>query len=151
MRLGLSLYGIGADPKLNLDLKPVLKVRTVVSSIREVKKGEKVGYSCTFEADRNMKITTIPFGYFEGMNRGLSDKGCVKIGDVFCPIVGRVSMNIASVDVSEIEDLKVGDEAIVISDNKKDGNSIENIAKLCGTIPYVIMVGVERKLRRIIV
>ncbi|HPH78718.1 MAG TPA: alanine racemase C-terminal domain-containing protein, partial [bacterium] len=66
----------------------------------------------------------------------------------FCPIVGRVSMNISSIDISEVEEVKVGDKVVVISANRNDKNSIENIAKICETIPYEIMVHVERMLRR---
>ncbi len=149
MRLGLGLYGINVDSKLNLDLKPVMEVQTAISSIREVKKGEKIGYNCTFEAKRNMKVATIPMGYFEGIDRRLSNCGYVKIGNDFCPIVGRVSMDITSIDVSEVNDAKIGDEVVVISSNPKDRNSVENIACICGTIPYEILVHVERKLRRV--
>jgi alanine racemase len=148
MRLGLDLYGVNADVKMNLDLKPVMQVDTIITSIREVKKGEKIGYGGSFEVNKNMIVATIPFGYFEGMDRRLSNKGWVKIGDKFCPIVGRVSMNISSIDVSEVKDVKVGDKVVVISANKNDKNSIENMAKMCETIPYEIMVHVERMLRR---
>ncbi len=148
MRLGLDLYGINADEKINLDLQPVMQVETIITSIREVKKGERIGYSGSFEVNRNIKVATIPFGYFEGMDRRLSNKGYVKINGVFCPIVGRVSMNISSIDISEVEEVKVGDKVVVISANRNDKNSIENIAKICETIPYEIMVHVERMLRR---
>jgi len=148
MRLGLDLYGINADEKINLDLQPVMQVETIITSIREVKKGERIGYSGSFKVNRNMKVATIPFGYFEGMDRRLSNKGYVKINGVFCPIVGRVSMNISSIDISEVEEVKVGDKVVVISANRNDKNSIENIAKICETIPYEIMVHVERMLRR---
>lgn len=148
MRLGLGLYGINTDSKLDLSLKPVMEVETIISSIREVKKGEKIGYNSTFEAKKNMKVATIPMGYFEGIDRRLSNCGYVKIGNKFCPIVGRVSMNITSIDVSDVDDVKIGDEVVVISQNSKDKNSAENIARICETIPYEILVHVERKLRR---
>lgn len=151
MRLGLGLYGINTDPKLNLPLRPVMAVETIISSIREVKKGEKIGYNCTFEAKENMKVATIPMGYFEGIDRRLSNCGYVKIGNNFCPIVGRVSMNITLIDVSEVDDAKIGDEVVVISSDPKDQNSVENIARICRTIPYEILVHVERKLRREVV
>lgn len=141
MRLGIGLY---------LWEKPALQIKSRISSVKSVKAGAKIGYNCTYEAQRDMKIATIPMGYFEGVDRRLSNRGFVKIKDVFCPIVGRVSMNITTVDVSNV-DAKAGDEVIVISADKADKNSVENIAEMCGTISYEILVHIPAQLRRNIV
>ena len=99
-----------------------------------------------------MTIATIPVGYYEGIDRRLSNKGFVKVNEIFCPIVGRISMNITTIDVSEIPEIKIGDEVIVISRNKQDKNSIENISKTIDeTIPYEIVVHIPSQLRRVIV
>jgi alanine racemase len=147
-RLGCGLYGF--DRGLGLDLKPALSIKTYVTSIRHLRSGGSVGYNATFKADKEMKIATIPFGYFEGFDRRLSDKGFVKVKEEFCPIVGRVSMNITSFDVTGIDDIKVGDEVLVISSNPKDKNSVIEISKVCNTIPYVILAGIQSHLKRII-
>lgn len=139
LRLGIGLY---------LGEKPALQLKSKISSIKSVKAGAKIGYNCTFEAPQDMKIATLPLGYFEGVDRRLSNCGFVKIKGEFCPIVGRVSMNITTVDVSHV-DAKAGDEVIVISANKDDKNSVENIAKTCRTIPYDILVHIPSQLRRV--
>lgn len=141
MRLGIGLY---------LWEKPALEMKSVISSVKNVKARGKVGYACTFEAPQDMKIATIPVGYFEGVDRRLSNCGFVKIKGKFCPIVGRVSMNITTVDVSGV-DVKAGDEVIVISAKKEDKNSVENIAKTCEMITYEVLVKIPGQLRRVII
>ncbi|HEY4478447.1 MAG TPA: alanine racemase [Candidatus Paceibacterota bacterium] len=149
IRLGIGLYGlIEID---GVETKPILEMKTIISSIKKIKKGECIGYGCTFSAIEDMTIATIPMGYYEGIDRRLSNTGEVKIGNIFCPIVGRVSMNIATIDISRIVNAKIGDEVIVISKNRKDKNSIENIAKICETIPYEISVYIAQHLKRNVV
>lgn len=146
VRLGIGLYGFG-----NLYLEPVLEMRTMVTAIKTVEANEKVGYDTTFTAPQKMVIATLPAGYFEGIDRRLSNLGCVKIKDKFCPIIGRVSMNITTVDVSAVSDVKVGDAAIIISANSTDKNSVANIAQQCQTIPYEILVHIPQHLKRIVI
>ncbi|MDD5290447.1 MAG: alanine racemase, partial [Patescibacteria group bacterium] len=176
-RLGLGLYGIDPSPspltkgrdgerflidnkphpnpllrkeRGALNLKPALEIRTIITSVKEIEPGEKVGYGATFTADQKMKIATVPAGYFEGVDRRLSNFGFVKVKNIFCPIVGRVSMNITTIDVGAVANVKVGDEAILISQNPDDKNSVENITKLCNTISYEILVRIPNHLKRII-
>ena len=148
-RLGIGLYGISNIE--NLNLKPVLKIKTIITGIKNIKSGEKVGYNFTFEAKNNTKIATIPVGYFEAIDRRLSNKGFVKIDNKFCPIIGRVSMNITTIDISNTENIKLDDEVCVISNIKSDINSVENIAKTCNTIPYEILIHIPEHLKRVVV
>ncbi len=148
-RLGIGLYGLTNIS--NLQLKPALEMKTIITNIKKIKTGDKVGYNNTFNAKEEMTIATIPAGYNEGIDRRLSNNGFVKISNTFCPIIGRVSMNITTIDISKIKYPKIGDEVIVLSANKKDKNSIENIAKECNTIPYEIAVHIPQYLRRDIV
>ncbi len=148
-RLGVGLYGV--DPNNLVELEPTLEMRSVISSIKNIKKGEAVGYETTFVAEKDMKIATVPVGYFEGKDIRLSNKGSLKVKGQFCPIVGRVSMNITSIDVSEALDVKVGDFVVVISSDRHDKNSIENINKICGTIPREIWVRIPSHLRRTVI
>jgi alanine racemase len=148
-RLGIGLYGI--DPTENeilSDLKPALEMKTVISGTKNIKKGEKVGYSITFEANKDMRIATFPAGYYEGIDRSLSSKGFVKIGDKFAPIVGRVSMNITTIDITDLPEAKLNSEVTVISKVSSDKNSIINNAKTAGKIPYDLMVHIPQGLRR---
>lgn len=156
MRLGLGLYGISADSKIDLSLRPALSLNTILTSARLVKKHEKIGYNCTFVAKKDMWVGTIPVGYNEGLDRRLSNVGWVKIRNQYCPIVGRVSMNIASIDVTDIvgsihETPLLEEPVEVISPVADDKNSIENMARLAGAIPYEILVHLPEKLRRVVV
>ncbi len=143
-RLGIGLY---TKPT------PVLEMKTIITGIKKIKAGDKVGYSGTFVAHKDMTVATIPVGYFEGVDRRLSNKGVIKIHkngkDYFAPICGRVSMNITTFDVSGIDGLSVGDSVIVFSANKKDANSIEAVARACDTISYEILVHIPAHLKRV--
>lgn len=149
LRLGIGLYGIdpSEDTRIN-NLKPALEMKSVISGTKTIEKGEQVGYGITFEAPKQMRIATIPVGYFEGVNRGLSNKGFVKVGETFCPIIGRVSMNITTIDVTEVPEAKINTPITVISSNPADKNSVQNIAKTAGTIERDILVHIPQGLRR---
>lgn len=151
IRLGLGMYGIDPSPNRKLNLKPALELRTVISGIKNIQKGEYIGYGLTFKATNKMKVATIPAGYFEGIDRRLSNIGFYKIGEKFFPLVGRVSMNISEMDISKLNKAKVGDSVILISAIKNDLNSVNNIAKLCQTIPYEILVHIPQHLRRMVI
>ncbi|MEK9184600.1 MAG: alanine racemase [Patescibacteria group bacterium] len=146
MRLGIGLYGI--DPNNKLGLKPILEMKSIISGTKIIEKGQKIGYNGTFEAKEKMRIATIPAGYYEGIDRRLSNKGFVKIENTFCPIVGNVSMNITSIDITNVPQAKFKTPVIIISSNPKDKNSFENIAKINNTIPYDIMAHIPWQLRR---
>jgi alanine racemase len=148
LRLGLGLYGIDSSPKKELNLQLVLQMRSLVSSLKKISAREAVGYNATYKIKEDAMIATVPAGYFEGVDRRLSNCGFFKIRDVFCPIAGRVSMNITSIDVTDVPEIKLNDEVILISDNKDDKNSVENIAKLAETIPWEILVHLPQHLRR---
>ncbi len=145
VRAGIAFNGHG-----DANLKPALRLTSTIAQVKELKKGESVGYSRTFEAPNDMKIAVLPIGYANGIDRRLSNEGVVRIQDKYCKIVGRVSMNIITVDVSEV-DAKSGEEVEVISEISENPNSIKNIAKLCGTIEYDILVGLDPTIRREIV
>lgn len=148
IRLGLGLFGLSANGQENLELSPALELRTKIASIHELEPNESVGYGATFTATQKMRIATIPLGYFEGIDLRLSGKGAVLVRGIPCPILGRVSMNITSIDVSAIPDLKLGEAAVAISAEKNAPNSVEKLAEICGTIPYEILVHIPTHLRR---
>lgn len=150
-RLGIGLYGVNTSPFEKLSLRPALEMRSVISSIKTIEAGEKVGYGITYQSQKKTIVATVPVGYTEGIDRRLSSIGSYKIGSVFCPLAGRVSMNMSSIDVSNVPNVKLEDEVIVISSSKEDQNSVENFAKICGCIPYEILVHIPSNLRRVIV
>lgn len=150
MRLGLGLYGIHPHPESPLRLLPALSMRAPIASLQNIGAGESVGYGATFTATGPMRLATIPVGYFEGMDRRLSGKGFIAVRGIPCPIIGRVSMNIVTIDVSAFPDLVLDEPATVLSSDRGTKNSISEIAELCGTIPYEILVHIPAHLRRIV-
>jgi alanine racemase len=146
-RLGIGLYGITQ----NGNLKPALEMKTRITALRLVPKGETVGYNNTWLAKHDTLVATIPVGYYEGIDRRLSNKGSVQIKGITCPIVGRVSMNMTTLDVTDVADVKEGDEVIVISGHQEDKNSVMSMAQTCNTIPYDILVHIPSTLRRVVV
>lgn len=147
-RSGIAIYGINPG-NLSVKLQPALQMKSIVSEIREIDVGESVGYNGTFIAERISRIATIPLGFFEGLNRKLSGKGSFIINGNVAPLVGRVSMNISSCDVTNLQ-ADLGDTVIAISNKNEDQNSIVNIAKLCETSHYEILVNIPPHLRRVL-
>jgi alanine racemase len=151
-RLGIGLYGLSENKAITskLGLQPVLKMKTIITGVKKLKPGESVGYGNTFRAEKEMLIATIPVGYFEGLDRRLSNNGSVQVGPnkTVCPIIGRVSMNITTIDVSGLPHAKTGDEVTVVSDISTDPNSIESIEKRMGSITYEMAVRIPAHLKR---
>jgi alanine racemase len=149
-RLGISLYGFDILDN-NHKLKPALTLTSTLVQIKRIKVGETIGYNGTFTADKDMIIGILPIGYNDGVDRRLSSKGYVKIHGKFCKIIGRISMNITSIDITDIENIKVGDQVVIYSAENNDLNSVNNVAKVCQTIPYEILVHLDTSINRILV
>jgi alanine racemase len=142
IRLGIGLYGLE-----NKKLKLVLSFKSCFTALRRIKSSEKVSYGGTWQAKKDTNIGVIPVGYNEGLDRRLSNKGFVKYKNKFFPIVGRICMNMAMVNLGNTK-AKLFDEVEVISNNSKDKNSIRNMAKQCGTISYDLLVKINNLVRR---
>jgi alanine racemase len=149
-RLGLGLYGISIIENNKLSLKPVLSLTSIISGIKVVKKGDTVGYNNTFIAKNDMLIATIPAGYAEGVDRRLSNIGQVEVAGTLCPIIGRISMNITTIDITHIPNIQIGDIVTLISNDNSSPISANAIAKICDTIPYEILIHIPSHLRRVI-
>ncbi len=155
LRPGLASYGINPLVKFDrkfgaVDLQPALTFFTTLVQIKMIAKGDRVGYNGTFVAPRNMKIGILPAGYYDGIDRRLSNLGTVKVKDQQCRILGRVSMNITTVDLSDVE-AEVGDPVELISANPQAKNSLAELAKKANTIPYELLVHLAESLKREIV
>jgi len=148
IRVGLGLYGSSPFTK---SLKPVMTFKSTIIAIKELKKGDCVSYGCTYHADKDMKIGVIPAGYYEGVDRGLSNKGFIYYKNKPCKILGRVCMNLTMIDLTEVKNARKLDTVEVIGNNPKSRNSAEWMAKSCDTIPYVIWTHVAPTIRRVIV
>lgn len=147
-RVGISLYGLSpsSDLDVNQDLIPVMTVKSVVSMVKEINKGDTVNYGRTFKADKKMRVATVTAGYADGYPRLLSNKGFVLINGKKANIIGRVCMDQMCVDVSDITDVKMGDEVILFGKDL----SVDTLADLTSTINYEIICGISPRVPRII-
>lgn len=156
-RPGLAIYGYNVFPPDHPayptaeKLLPSLKVISTVIAIQHIKKGEIVSYAETYKAKNDTNIAVIPFGYYEGLDRRLSNSGKILINNSFFTIAGRVCMNISCIDIKNNDHIKLGDKVIILSDKKNDKNSIDRTANLLTTIPYEVLVKLNPNIRRIIV
>ena len=143
VRLGIGLYGISVvDEKA---LKPVASLKTKVLQIREVSKGETVGYNRNGVLQRNSRIACLPIGYADGLDRRLGNgNSVVLINGERCPIVGNICMDICMVDVTD-SNAKEGDEAIIFGEEI----TITELANQLGTIPYEILTSISPRVKRI--
>jgi alanine racemase len=96
-------------------------------------------------------VASVPVGYFEGVDRRLSNRGVYMLGDKPCPLLGRVSMNITSIDVTDVPDVVRDATVVIISRRTSDKNSVENIAKEIGAIPWEVLVHIPEHLSRRVV
>ena len=141
VRLGIGLYGIGNDKNLTA----IAKLQSNIVQIRNINKGEKVGYDATFTANENMKIGIVPLGYADGINRKLgNDNGHVLVDETPAKILGKISMDSMLIDLRKVE-AKEGD-IVTIFDAK---NNVSEIAKNLGTIPYEILATLNRRIKRV--
>lgn len=139
VRAGIALYGVLSDCRGEvrnpLDLRPVLSLRSRVVLIREVKKGESCGYGRAFTAKRDSLIAILPIGYCDGVPRSLSEGvGAAEIRGRTAPFAGRVCMDSVAVDVTDIEDIAVGDVATLISDDPQSPLYAPLVAERTGSI-----------------
>jgi alanine racemase len=152
VRLGGILYGLGGDvlPEeiTKPDLKPVLSMHTRIAHLKNVPKGETLGYSRTFRTEKDSIIATVPIGYQDGYSRSLSNCGRAIINGLYAPVVGRISMDWTIIDVTGIPDVKINDEVILIGERNELKVTAEELARKTGTISYEITCGINRRVTR---
>lgn len=147
VRLGIILYGLKPDYSnvLPLGIKPALKWKSVVSMVKDVFAGESIGYGCSFRANRNIKVATIPTGYADGYSRQLSNKGHVIINGKNAKVVGKVCMDQFMVDVTDISDVKMGTEVLLLTDTY----NADDMAHEIGTIGYEIVCNINKRVSKV--
>lgn len=152
VRPGAILYGFncGFDPALMPEgIRPVAKLRSVVSMVKVVEAGEPVGYGLTWHAPRDSRIAVLSLGYADGYPRALSGNADVLIGGHRCPLAGRVSMDALTVDVTDAGPVGIGDEAVLIGAQGDGRITIEETAERAGTIGQEIMSRLMRRIPRV--
>jgi alanine racemase len=152
VRIGGILYGLGDDvlPKgvEKPELKPVMAIYSRIAHLKKVPKNETLGYGRTFKTRKESLIATIPIGYRDGLPRLLSNKGSVLINGHFAPIVGRISMDWTILEVSDIPNVKLDDEVIIMGESQGLRICAEELAEKSGTISYEITCGINRRVSR---
>lgn len=149
-RIGIGIYGFDTTTEKNLSVKPVLSLFAKIVNIKTVKKGEGVGYGFSWIANKDTKIAVIPCGYYEGVPRYLSNVGYFYYQDKPLKIIGRVSMNLTIIDISEINNLQLEDEVEVFSTDPQKLNSFNNVADIGKTIPYEVLVHLSPQIKRVV-
>ena len=150
IRPGIAVYGYQPSDEMHnvLPLRPCLRLTSLLMQIKDLPPGSSVGYGLTHTFDRAARVGLVPAGYADGYPRGLSGKVSMRIGEVDVPVCGRVSMDQVIVDLTEVPSARIGDEVEVISPDPSAPHSVENLARLAGTIPYEITCGLGRRVRR---
>ena len=129
----------------------MLSWKTRVTSIRQIETGEPVGYNATFRAYRPTRLALLPLGYADGLSRPLSNRGSVLLCGQRAPVAGRVSMDQTVVDVTDVPEVEIGDEAVIIGEQGADSITAFDLADLAGTIPYEVLCNIAARVPRILV
>jgi len=148
IRVGLAGYGISPFDKNIKELKPALTFQSTLIQIKQLQKGDLVSYNCNYEAPSQMTIGIVPAGYYEGIDRRLSNKGVIKVQNQYCQIIGQVCMNLTIIDLNKVKKPQVGNQVEIYSTDTAAKNSISNQAKTAQTIPYKLLTGLADSIRR---
>lgn len=144
-----NIQSKGINNILENFLRPVMQFKTTVVQVKDIPPGNCVGYGCTYETNRLTRVAVLPIGYSEGFDRRLSNCGQVLIRGKKASVLGRVCMNLTTVDITEIPGVKTGDEAVIIGKQGNQEISAENIAKKTGTINYEVVTRINWSVPRI--
>ena len=135
VRPGLILYGMQPARNINILQKPILSLKSRIIALRQIAKGDAIGYGQTFRTTRDSVIATVPFGYADGLRRSLSNRLKVEVRGKMVPVSGTISMDLCMLDVTDLaEEIQLHDEAIFIGPR----TSAWDWAELLGSIPYEV-------------
>ncbi|WAM37033.1 alanine racemase [Caldicellulosiruptor acetigenus] len=151
VRLGLILYGLypSSSLKEHLSIKPVMSVKARVINVKEVPEGFPISYNRRYITTRKSKIATIPIGYADGFTRVGSSQRHVLIKGEFAKVVGSICMDQCMVDVTDIEDVKIGDEVVIIGRQGKNEILADHLAEQIGTINYEVVCSFSKRIPRV--
>lgn len=151
IRAGIILYGLQPSSKIRnkLSLKPVMELKSVVSHIKTVEKDTTVSYGRTYKTDKPTKIATVPIGYADGYSRSFSDKAYMTVNGKRARIIGRVCMDQLMLDVSNIDNVQVGDIVTVFGGTDKDTVTADELANIMNSINYEITCNISKRVPRV--
>jgi alanine racemase len=151
VRPGILLYGCYPDASLlnRLDLRPALSLKARLGRIHDVEAGETVGYSGAWRASKRTRIGLVMIGYADGYQRVLSNRGVMLVRGRRAPVVGRVSMDVTTVDLTDIPEAEVDDEVVVIGRQGLNEITADDLADTAGTINHEVFTGLPARLPRL--
>jgi alanine racemase len=153
VRPGLAIYGLYPclEPRCKVELKPALSLKTRIVYLKRLPAGYSVSYNRTYVTNKITVVATLPIGYGRGYNRALSNKGEVLIRGVRSSIIGNVCMDQCLCDVTNIPDVSIGDEVVLIGKQGNQEISADELAEKVGTISYEILCGINSNVPRVYV
>ena len=160
VRLGIGLYGIWPASELehfvkkekpDFSLQPVLSWKTQVLQVKDYPANSFVSYGCTYQTRRQTRLAIIPVGYYEGFDRGLSNRGQVLINGTRCPVRGLVCMNMTIVDITDADRVFEGDEVVLIGQQGDEAITAHDLAEMAHTINYEIVSRINPLIERKVV
>lgn len=155
VRPGGVLYGLWRDilapADRNEKFKPVMSLHSRITFLKWVPQGETVGYGCTFEASRKTLVATIPVGYEDGYIRALSNRGHAIIRGIHSTVIGRISMDLTLIDVTNVPEVQLDDEVVLMGHEAGLSVTAEDLAKTAGTLSYEVTCGIGKRVPRIYV
>ncbi len=152
VRSGIITYGLYPSDEVNqnsLDIKPAMELHSVVINVKTIQKGDTVSYGSTYVAEKPTVVATIPVGYADGYPRQLSNRGSVLIHGKRAKIVGRVCMDQFMVDVTDIDDVLIGDNVTLVGKDGDDFISCEEIGEISGRFNYEFLCCITRRVPRV--
>jgi alanine racemase len=155
VRPGLLVYGIvppGSRPmacELAGRVRPVLSLKCRVSFVKGISAGDSLSYGRTFVAEKAMRVATVTAGYGDGYPRAASNRAQVLVGGRRCRVVGRVTMDQTLVDVTGLDQVRTGDEAVLVGRQGEERVTVSELAGWCGMVPWEILTGISYRVPRI--
>jgi len=151
VRPGLALYGIDPTGKPNIDrpLRPVLRWTAPLIGIRDVPAGATVGYGQTWRAERSTRVGLVPVGYADGYHRAYGNRAVTLVHGCPAPVIGRVSMDLTTIDLSQVPAAAVGDEVVLLDSDPLSPCSVYRLAEWSDTIPYEVLSRIGPRVRRV--
>jgi alanine racemase len=162
VRLGISMYGLWPSretfvsfkinhPQNGEDvLQPILSWKARVGQVKSIPANQFIGYGCSYQTTRETQLAVLPIGYADGYSRGLSNQAFVLLHGRRAPVRGRICMNLIMVDITDIPDVRPGDEAVLIGKQGTEILTVDQLASLAGTINYEFITHLNGLIPRII-
>ena len=150
VRPGVALFGYTGVAGVGEALRPAMRIRSEVISLRDIEAGGTVGYGRSFRAERETRVATIPVGYADGFMRQVSDRAHVLVAGVRCPVIGNVSMDLTAVDVTDCGPVMIGQEVVLLGEQGGARIDANELAQASRTIPYEVLTSVSRRVPRFV-